>query len=752
MVRLEDIQVGSRIIGLVNNETVTIVSTQRFGNNALQVVYKDSSGKLASEILYRERESELSIENEKKLWQFDAEGDYFKLASEAYRIHLAYLFDPYTGIHSSSIQPLPHQITAVYQEMLPRFPLRYVLADDPGAGKTIMTGLLLKELLIRGDVKRCLIVAPGSLVEQWQDELKQKFNLWFELLTNERAESAPSGNIFNEINFCIARLDKLNRDDGLQEKLRHSEWDLIVVDEAHKMSAHLVGSKEKPTKRYRLGVLLRGLTRHFLLLTATPHNGNPTDFQLFMALIDPDRFAGAKHAHQLRIDVADVMRRLTKEKLLKLDGTPLFPERIATTLAYDLSDNEIELYEEVTKYVRTEFNRADKLKDKKKKSTVGFALSVLQRRLASSPRAIYESLRRRRARLEQKLQDCKIAKITSEIDPDIDWEVVEDQCGFIDEDDFSAEELEKKVGEISDQATTAETISELEREIDELQRLETMAGKVCASGKDRKWNELSKLLQELEPGAEADGRKLIIFTEHRDTLEYLYNRITSVRGNEDDVVVIHGGMKRDDRRRVEEQFKQDKHVKILIATDAAGEGINLQRANLMINYDLPWNPNRLEQRFGRIHRIGQTEVCHLWNLVAKGTLEGAVFLRLFQKIEEKKAALGDSVFNVLGKLTFGNRPLRDFIIEAIRYGNDPKVREQMEHVVDETFDPKTFSSLTEEHALANEILDQTIVRKTRADLEREEAHKLQPYYICDFLQQALESFNGSILRGEKRTI
>lgn len=308
-------------------------------------------------------------------WSFDADGEQMKLASEAYRISLAHLFDPYLAVHTSSVEPLPHQISAVYQEMLPKLPLRYVLADDPGAGKTIMTGLYIKELIARGDLKRSLIVCPGSLAEQWQDELYSKFHLRFEILTNDRMESAVSGNIFSEVDLCIARLDKLARNDDLQEKLKVTEWDLIVCDEAHKMAATVWGGEVKYTKRFLLGRLLSNITRNFLLLTATPHNGKEEDFQLFLSLVDPDRFEGIHGSSQQAVDVSDVMRRLVKEELLTFEGKPLFPERIAYTVNYDLSPEEAKLYSAVTDYVREEFNRADNLNNEHK-TTVGFALTI----------------------------------------------------------------------------------------------------------------------------------------------------------------------------------------------------------------------------------------------------------------------------------------------------------------------------------------------------------------------------------------
>lgn len=743
MSKLEELTVGCSVNGLVNNESVQVVAVKWFGSAVLEITYKNSQGLLANQLLYREDEARLEVQDANLPWSFDADGDTVRLASEAYRINLAHIFDPYLAVHTSSIEPLPHQISAVYQEMLPRLPLRYILADDPGAGKTIMTGLLLKELIIRGDLKRCLIVSPGSLSEQWQDELYSKFHLKFEILTNDRFEAAVSGNVFEEVNLCIVRLDKLARNEALQEKLKVTEWDLIVVDEAHKMSATVWGGEVKYTKRFLLGRLLSDITRHFLLLTATPHNGKDEDFQLFMSLIDPERFAGAQRTSNQAIDVSDVMRRLVKEDLLKFDGTPLFPERRAYTVNYDLSPKESVLYHEVTSYVQEEFNRADQLSNERK-NTVGFALTILQRRLASSPEAIFQSLHRRRERLENRLNEEKLGKRAEDYRSTINYDA------DYDDDDYSSEEIEREEENVADQASAARTIQELEAEIRTLKHLEKIANEVRLSGEDRKWDELSKLLQDNECMFTADGQreKLIIFTEHKDTMRYLTDKIRTLFGSDDSVVTIHGGMLRDERRKVEEMFRQDKNVRILIATDAAGEGINLQRAHLMINYDLPWNPNRLEQRFGRIHRIGQTEVCHLWNLVSQETREGMVFQCLFNKLEEERAALGGKVFDILGDMTFENKPLRELLIEAIRYGNDPKVRERLWQVVDHSMNTDKFRELISENALTEDSMDVSKVMEIKEEMERVEAHKLQPHFIEAFFIEAFKSLGGKIHKRE----
>jgi SNF2 family DNA or RNA helicase len=772
---LEQLQPNAAVRGILPDSLVTVVSVQWFGSEALELTYKTHDGKVANELLYRHDEPRIDLVEQGRPWSFDGDGALFRLVSEAHRIRLAHLFDPVLAVHTSDVEPLPHQITAVYEAMLPRQPLRFLLADDPGAGKTIMAGLLIKELIARGDLQRCLVVCPGSLAEQWQDELYRRFHLPFEILTNDKLEAARTGNWFLETNLAIARLDKLSRNQDVQDKLKAPDcrWDLVVCDEAHKMSATFFGGETKYTKRYHLGELLSTLTRHFLLMTATPHNGKEEDFQLFMALLDGDRFEGRFRDGVHAVDVSDLMRRMVKENLLKFDATPLFPERIAYTVPYRLSADEAILYKEVTEYVREEFNRAEALQSDKRAGTIGFALTILQRRLASSPEAIRQSLRRRRERLEGRLRELELLQqgaavpsVMAPAAPMLDEDDVEDLDEAPDDEVIAAEEA------ILDQATAARTITELRAEIETLKRLESLAISVLHSGQDTKWRELASLLNEIfTPAATGDRvaeggvpygsgpiprprpsphQKLVIFTEHRDTLSYLRQRITTLLGREDAVVIIHGGMGREERTKAQELFRFDPDVQVLLATDAAGEGINLQRAHLMVNYDLPWNPNRIEQRFGRIHRIGQTEVCHLWNLVADETREGDVYRTLLEKLEQAREALGGQVFDVLGKLQFEGKPLRELLVQAIRYGEQPEVRARLTEVVANALDRVQLQDLLEERALAHDAMDATRVYRVREEMERAEARRLQPHYIESFFLEAFEQLGGAAKQRESR--
>jgi superfamily II DNA or RNA helicase len=742
----ESIKPGSRIRGLAPSGLAEIVQVTQFGPDALNVVFR-VDGRVDQRLVMRGEEVGFEFVEAGRTYAFDADGALLRLASEAYRIRLAYLFDPYIAVTASQIDALPHQITAVYGEMLPRQPLRFLLADDPGAGKTIMAGLLIKELLIRGDLERCLIVAPGGLVEQWQDEMAEKFGLAFDIMTRDQIEASLTGNPFAERHRLIVRLDMTSRSDELQAKLVAApEWDLVICDEAHRMSASYTGGEVKETRRYKLGKLLGGRTRNLLLMSATPHNGKEADFQLFMGLLDADRFEGRFREGVHKADVSDMLRRCTKEELYRFDGTPLFPERKAYTASYSLSSDEAALYAAVTTYVRDEMNRAELGQDGKRRSNVGFALQILQRRLASSPAAIYKSLERRRKRLEERLREEQAvrpfgaaplqARDLPSYDPD-------------DIDEATGAELEAAEEEILDEATAAIDLDQLRAEIDHLRVLEEQAFRLKQSGQDAKWRQLASILDDpiIRDASTGTRRKIIIFTEPRDTLEYLQQKITATVGA-DGVVVIHGGIAREARRAAIAAFNSDPVVRVMIANDAAGEGVNLQRgAHLMVNYDLPWNPNRIEQRFGRIHRIGQTEVCHLWNLCANNTREGEVYRRLLEKLEEARKALGGKVYDVLGEL-FEGQALRDLLVEAIRYGDRPETKAELFRKVDGAVDVAAIEKLVAERKLTSEGMNPHTVSEIREQMERAQARRLQPHFIGAFFREAFVLLGGRISERE----
>lgn len=729
---------GARVKGLAGLEAVEVRAVEPVGSN-LNVMFRTRNG-LDEVTLTPEAVQRLEVVGDGAP-SFTADGEAFRLALEGLRMSRASSIDPFLAVHSSQIQPLPHQISAVYDKMLPRLPLRYVLADDPGAGKTVMCGLLVKEMMARGDLRRCLIVCPGSLCTQWQDELRDKFDLSFTILTRDLLEASVSRNAFKDHDLIIARLDQLSRNDDIQRLLDQVSWDLIVFDEAHKLSANVQGKEVKKTGRYQLAERLAKTTENLLLMTATPHNGKPKDFEAFMALVDPDRFEGAARSRTRKPQVDDLMRRLVKEDLVTFEGKPLFPERRSYTVNYTLSPAEKALYDAVTAYVGEGFNRAEKIGGKRG-SSVGFALTVLQRRLASSPEAIYQSLRRRHERLSQTLNDLQHGRRPA----------TRHGAAFVDdfdEDDLSLEQWEQGDDLLGDDITAAQTAEELALEVQELGTLVKLAKQVRDSGQDAKWQALREVLQDPEMYGPAGRReKLIVFTEHKDTLGYLQAQVSNFLGDPDAVVTISGSLGRDARKAAQERFLNDPEALILIATDAAGEGVNLQRAHLMVSYDLPWNPNRLEQRFGRVHRIGQTEVCHLWNLVSVETREGQVYSRLLEKLEQERQALGGRVWDVLGQVTFEDQTLADLLKEAVRYGDREDVRARLNQVVDSSLDRGALEELLQARALTDEVMSEADLAAVKDEMDRAIARKLEPYFVGRFFLDAMEMLGGKVRERE----
>lgn len=750
--RFEDLQGARNVAGVVDGRTVNVQAAARQPSGLILVFFQSSDGPTSQTFLTVEQMESLELVEGDVKTGFSAPADDFKLAHEAFRMQLAGLFDPLVAVNSSDLQPLPHQIQAVYREFLPRIPLRFLLADDPGAGKTIMAGLYIKELILRGYLKRCLIVVPGGLIDQWRQELLEKFSLNFDQLTKPDLDGLDFANPFEAKDFLIARMDQLSRaNPEVESALEASQWDLVIIDESHRMSAYFSSwrGEAKETKRFKLGKRLSKITTNLLLMTATPHAGNEENFQLFLSLLDEDRFEGKQKSNTQKIDTSDVMRRLVKEDLVDLQGRALFPERKAQTVEYLLSPDEKELYELVTSYVRQEMNRAAAIAakgDKKRGNNVGFALTILQRRLASSPRAILRSLERRQERLSNWLGLLEAqAQSYAEIVP-----ISESQIDFDDEDvyeEYPPEELEiAEETESLDLATAAQTLEELKAELETLKVLVEKAAQVNALDEDKKWTQLRSILSDNLEGVDEEplARKFIVFTEHKDTLFYLSEKIANLYGNSSAVVSIHGGHSREERNRSKESFTQDPNVRVLVATDAAGEGLNLQRAHLMVNYDLPWNPNRIEQRFGRIHRIGQTEVCWLWNLVAVETREGEVFKTLLDKIEQQSEAYNGNIFNVLGQgKPFSEKSLRTLLVEAIRYGNDPEVRSKRDQVIVDGVEA-TVKDVKSDMALFEAMRGDFDPSEVAREFESVQIRRLQPGFIAGFFKPAFERLAGRI--------
>jgi superfamily II DNA or RNA helicase len=644
---------------------------------------------------------------------FGGRGEAFFLAMEAQRIRYAYQFDPLFAVSVAQVDPLPHQIEAVYHYILRNPRIRFLLADDPGAGKTIMTGLLLKELKYRGLVRRTLIVVPGHLKDQWLREMKERFGETFIVVDRSVINATWGRNIWQEQPQVITSMDFAKQDD-VMATLSEVHWDLVVVDEAHKMAAYRYGEKTTRTERYRLGELLSRTSNFLLFLTATPHRGDPENFRLFLDLLQPGFFANSELLNE-SVKNADnplFLRRL-KEDLKDFEGRPLFPPRRVFTKTYRLSDDEKKLYNAVTEYVEKSYNKALAAE----KRNVAFALLILQRRLASSLRAVRRSLERRKERLEELL---KLGKWLAERGT-VDEEELEDAP--------EAERL-KREEELVERLTAAETREELQTEINTLAELIRLAREAERHEVETKLTELRKVMEDEQ--LQQTREKLLIFTESRETLECLAEKLKNWGYS---VVTLHGGMNLDARIRAEHEFRE--RAQVMVSTEAGGEGINLQFCSLMVNYDIPWNPNRLEQRMGRIHRYGQQKEVHIYNLVAADTREGKVLEALFRKLERIQNALGsDRVFDIVGEVIPG-RSLKELIVEAIanRRTLDDIVAE-IEAMPDEEAVRKAREAVLE--GLATRHID---LQRVLGEDRRARELRLVPEYIERFFQRACEFLN-----------
>jgi SNF2 family DNA or RNA helicase len=591
---------------------------------------------------------------------FNGDGRLLRLGLQAYALGIAYEFDPYFGLSISRVDPLPHQLEAIYDYLLKLARVRFLLADDAGAGKTIMSGLLIRELELRGLAERILIVCPANRAFQWQRELKEKFDTKFLVLKGQDIRDQFGVNQWLERNRVITSLDLAKRSEILPG-LRQVHWDLVIVDEAHRMSA---ADESHKSLRYRLGELLRDSSDHILLLTATPHKGDPVNFSLFLQLLDADAYADVKSIREaMDRRRAPFYLRRTKEAMVyfperRADGSwaaePIFTKRIPHTVDFQIDGAEFDLYRNVTRFVKRESARAAAQDEDPRARAIGFLMSLYQRRLASSTYAMRRSLENRARRLEEGLRRAQ--DIARQAPPDIpDPDELEEM-----------EESERERLEVMIEAITlAGSADQVHQEVQELRRLAAAAEAVEKAGVEAKLSQLKELLQK-EGFFDHPDQRLLLFTEFKDTLDYLVDRLESWGFR---VGCIHGGMKsgsRDEpgsRLNAEQRFREGA-IQILVATEAAGEGINLQVCNILFNYDIPWNPNRLEQRMGRIHRYGQRKDCLIFNFVATNTIEGRVLQRLLEKLQEIRDALDDdAVFNVVGEVlpaAHVERVLRDW--------------------------------------------------------------------------------------------
>ncbi|MCC8144593.1 MAG: DUF3883 domain-containing protein [Tannerellaceae bacterium] len=699
-----------------------------------------NSNKTSTKVVSKEQFKALEVLTSDGEFNFKGNPEKFVLFAEAERIRSAYQFDPLFAINCSIVDPLPHQVEAVYKYLLPQPKIRFLLADDTGAGKTIMTGLLLKELLMRGIIERILIVTPGGLTKQWQeDEMGIKFNIPFTWVNRSLFTADPT--IFRTARKVVTSIDFISREDVLSV-VSNTSWDMVIFDEAHKLSAYEYGQKTYKSKRYEAAYTLSQQCEHMLLLTATPHRGRTDTFKKLLQLLDEDIFAtediASDRVKELRKDGLNkfFIRRL-KEDMKDWNGNNLYKDRYTKTISYQLTPEEKHLYDQVTNYLSQRKEEATE----EKNIHVSLALAVMQRRLVSSIFAIKNTLYKRWMALQGIVDEVSR-------NPNI-WkqrqklEIVD--VDNIDQyDDLEDEERDALDNILSDPRkfklfTTSKSLAEIQHEAQEVKRLYEIAATLYHQNQEeKKYIELKELLR--SQGV-IDGRKLVIFTEHKDTLIYLQERLTN---NGYKVAVIHGGLSVDDRRQAQWQFMTPE-TQILIATDAAGEGINLQFCRLLINWDIPWNPNRLEQRMGRIHRYGQKEDVLVFNMVADNTREGQVLSKLLHKLDIIRESMGDDrVYDVIQDV------LKDVSLEAIISSVFDGKRSALDSFLlqENSLLQKEFETKIEEqqNMIAHSTVDYKDARLLKEDSDEK---RLQPIYIRLFFERAFSYLEGKYAEIQK---
>jgi len=662
----------------------------------------------------------------------DGDAAKFRLGIEAFRLGLAYEYDPYFSLSIARVDPLPHQLEAVYEYFLRLPRIRFLLADDPGAGKTIMAGLLLKELKARGLVGRTLIVTPANLTFQWQRELKEKFRESFEVINSDVLRANYGQNPWQERSQLITSISWVSRIEDARESLLRSRWDLVIVDEAHKMAAY---AEDRKTLAYRLGESLSGMTDHLLLMTATPHKGDPENFCLFLSLLDRDVYGNVESLEQaMRQNEAPFYLRRIKEALVTFpdpeSGTvrKLFTNRQVHTADFQLDGDELEFYDQLTRFVEDQSILAASEDSARGRAGV-FTMAMLQRRMASTVYAVRRSLERMRERREKILADPDAHRKEQ-----IERKLPEDF------EDLTEEEQQEIVSQLEDVVATVDP-GALREEIAKLNKLVEQALHLEHRQIESKLIKLRSVL--IENGFFADpAKKLLLFTEHKDSLDFLAGDgrdgrpLGKLREWGMTVCAIHGGMKIGDRDTpgsriyAEREFRET--CQILVATEAAGEGINLQFCSEIINYDIPWNPVRLEQRIGRIHRYGQTKNCVVFNFVATNTREGRVLQKLLVRLAEIRKELGtDQVFDVVGDVFPAN------LLEKLF--RDMYARRVDEHDVQtrivENVDPRRFRAITESalEGLARKELNVSVIVSRSVEAKE---RRLVPEAIENFFVEA----------------
>jgi superfamily II DNA or RNA helicase len=735
---------GDIVAGLEPGEHVELRRVQPFGSKFLLEGVGVTSRREIRRPLSLDELSQL-VKIRGADYAYDGDSEAFLMGVEANRIHIAYQFDPLFAVNSSVVDILPHQVEAVYHYLLPLPRIRFLLADDTGAGKTIMTGLLIKELLFRGVIGKVFIITPGGITGQWQDEMREKFGLSFRLINRASFEAEPAQFARSDDGLFVTSIDFISRHEGCLNAAKETQWDMIVVDEAHKLSAYEYGTKIDRSERYQAIESLTPRTDHLLFLTATPHRGRKDTFRRLLMLLDPDLFVKDEFVTRRIFSQAEAFegeaaitkarnrffQRRLKEDMVDWDGRPLFKPRHTSTVGYELTPEELELYNAVTKYVRS---RRQEAKAKRNRN-VELTLMVMQRRLASSIYAITRTLRNRLEALDKVIrilldpsrspsEKKRLLGITNDDLPD-------NIAEYEEMDEAQRESVEKRIF----RQVLSDDPAEIEKERQEVAGLLRMAESL-KNHPEAKFAELLSVLDSSDVIRRED-EKLVIFTEHKDTLDNLTKRLTE-KGYS--VVTIHGGMDIDARKQAQREFRS--RAKIMVATDAAGEGINLQFCRYLINWDIPWNPNRLEQRMGRIHRYGQRDEVWVYNLVAINTREGAVLSKVLQKLDLMREQMGtDRVYDVIDEL-LEDVPLVRLMERSIDDSDSSGAESEIERHLATGLESRAedLVALQKHQALASK-LNLREARKLRDDSDEQ---RLQPCFIQNFFSKAYEAAGGTI--------
>ncbi len=641
--------------------------------------------------------------------------EWFDLRSRALQLQIAHEQGQLLSISNSLVRLEPYQLAAV-NWVMQKLRQRALIADDVGLGKTIEAGLILKELTARNRADRVLFVVPAHLQKKWIRDMDRFFDIdltpadrqWVE---GERRRLGEETNIWDQDSQQMVTSQAFLRQDEFQPALEDAFWDVVVVDEAHKAAKR----GESPSKTSKMVERVAGNSDSLLLLSATPHDGRGEAFRSLVEYIDP--FLVAENQELSKEAVDRVMIRRGKQAIYDDDGERIFPDRDVNTVSIERTHEERQFYRAVTDYVKNVYNRSEKLNQ----PAVGFAMALMQKRLVSSIGAIQATLSRR-------LRDLVNEQSTT-------TSLSEEAAAYLDGQDLDEDDKQQAEAELAG-LTVAESDAQLEEEIETLRDLVSLAESISVDSKAQKVRRYIQQLLEEQP-----EEKVLLFTEYRDTLDYLLELVKDEPWA-DEILVIHGGVGKDERAQIEEEFNHGQS-RLLFATDAASEGIDLQHScHIMVNYELPWNPNRLEQRIGRLHRYGQDEEVKVWNFSFEDTREGEIFEMLQNKVENIRGKLGNTA-DVLGMLDDIN--VDSIIMDSIQSDEPPSAtKEELQELIDER--QRTLEEWYERSLIDTSTFDQESRKKIQEVMDASEDIYGSEGDIRAFFEQAVEAFGGEFER------